>query len=290
MRPFSRSEEIFLFLLLSCLLSWGAWLGLRELGMPLAPRMLVAMFGPMLAARALTRRDQPVTLVTLEGGRGWLKGLLGVLLGAGLAVVLVSLGAFLSIFSGDIGIRAGFHASLAHFASQAPILLGFYAISIVAAYGEEYGWRGYLHARLLRFGPLGAALITGPVWALWHSPAIMVDGFDYSHDRIIGVGMLVLLFLPLSIIQAWLRETTGGLAAPTAAHAVFNIGAGLLALFTTHASSVLAAPVGLLGFVPFAVFAVALLATGQVKVSRPHHALAGGSARPTLTAKAALYR
>jgi uncharacterized protein len=54
-----------------------------------------------------------------------------------------------------------------------PALIAVAAIwPLMAALGEEFGWRGFLFPRLLqRFGYIGAALVIGIIWGLWHLPA-----------------------------------------------------------------------------------------------------------------------
>jgi membrane protease YdiL (CAAX protease family) len=267
--PRSRSGEVVLFVLLACVLSWSAYLVLRQLGVPLAPRMLMAMFGPMVAARLLTDRRLPAGLVLPEvAGRRLRATLWGAVAGTLIGLLLLGAGVLLSILAGDIGIRPGFHAVLARYGAQAPILVAFYALSVLGAYGEEYGWRGYLQTRLAGVGTLGAAAITAPIATFWHIPAVLYDGFDFPRHHILGIGMLLVMFLPFGIVQSWLRERTGGMAAPTASHAMLNIVAGGLALFTTRTAGIMTAPVGLLGFVPYALFAAWLVATGRVRLAR----------------------
>lgn len=59
-------------------------------------------------------------------------------------------------------------------ASSVALLLGMNLI--LGPLGEELGWRGYLLPRLLpAWGTLGAALIVGIVWALWHLPLWAID-------------------------------------------------------------------------------------------------------------------
>jgi hypothetical protein len=41
------------------------------------------------------------------------------------------------------------------------------------AFGDEYGWRGYLLPRLLPLGEIRASLILGVVWSLWHLPVLL---------------------------------------------------------------------------------------------------------------------
>jgi membrane protease YdiL (CAAX protease family) len=45
------------------------------------------------------------------------------------------------------------------------------------AFGEEFGWRGYLLPRLIeRLGPRRGLLAHGAVWGFWHAPLIALAG------------------------------------------------------------------------------------------------------------------
>jgi len=47
----------------------------------------------------------------------------------------------------------------------------------IAPWGEEFGWRGYLLPRLLERMPLlGASLLAGAIWVVWHIPAFFLSG------------------------------------------------------------------------------------------------------------------
>jgi membrane protease YdiL (CAAX protease family) len=53
------------------------------------------------------------------------------------------------------------------------LLLGQLLIMI----GEEYGWRGYALPRMEKLGgTLGASLLLGVLWALWHAPLFYTLG------------------------------------------------------------------------------------------------------------------
>ena len=57
------------------------------------------------------------------------------------------------------------------------VLVNFF-LSVVAFFGEEYGWRYYLQPLLQKkFGLKGGVILLGCVWAVWHLP---IDFFYYT--------------------------------------------------------------------------------------------------------------
>ena len=57
------------------------------------------------------------------------------------------------------------------------------AVGVVAAAGEEIGWRGYLVIRLIDAGVQRPVLVSGVIWGLWHVPLI-VTGVIYAEHRL----------------------------------------------------------------------------------------------------------
>jgi membrane protease YdiL (CAAX protease family) len=53
--------------------------------------------------------------------------------------------------------------------------------------GEELGWRGFLLPTLEPLGQKKAIVITSIIWALWHTPLILILGFLYGTQFIPGV-------------------------------------------------------------------------------------------------------
>ncbi len=43
-------------------------------------------------------------------------------------------------------------------------------LAIVIAFGEEYGWRGYLQSELFKLGRVRGVLLIGVIWGAWHWP------------------------------------------------------------------------------------------------------------------------
>jgi membrane protease YdiL (CAAX protease family) len=93
------------------------------------------------------------------------------------------------------------------------------AALVVFPLGEEFGWRGYAHPRMVqRYGLLKGSLALGFVWGLWHLAYAMTpeaagfDGFAFA---------LPLLELPLySVLIALLFERSGrSMAVAIAFHA-----------------------------------------------------------------------
>jgi membrane protease YdiL (CAAX protease family) len=93
------------------------------------------------------------------------------------------------------------------------------AALLVFPLGEEFGWRGFAHARMVRrYGLLRGPLALGLVWGLWHLLYAITPeaaGFD-----VVGFGM-TLVELPLySLLIAWVFERSNrSLAVAIAFHA-----------------------------------------------------------------------
>jgi membrane protease YdiL (CAAX protease family) len=56
-----------------------------------------------------------------------------------------------------------------------------FAAALLIGPVEELGWRGVALPLLQRrFAPLGASLILGAIWGLWHLPALLLSGTEQS--------------------------------------------------------------------------------------------------------------
>lgn len=77
-------------------------------------------------------------------------------------------------------------------------------INAVFAFGEEFGWRGYLLPKLMPLGKRNAYIILGIIWGLWHAPLILI-GFNYPGYPVLGIVAMVGVTTALGI---FLNEMT----------------------------------------------------------------------------------
>jgi uncharacterized protein len=200
--------QIVFYILITYAISWSIWgqqalakLGMGESSISMeSPLMLVAVWGPSLAAIILT-------LIT-TGGKG-LKELLGKLFAWKVPIqwYIFALGITPLLWFCAYGIDRllGFNYELKQLAVINPAFLPFLIIfSLPNAAGEEIGWRGYMQQKLQTIcTPLISGLIVGIVWASWHIPTWIAQG--------ISVDQIVVLFPHLissGLLFAWLFNKT----------------------------------------------------------------------------------
>ncbi len=119
-------------------------------------------------------------------------------------------------------------------------------INSVFAFGEEFGWRGYLLPRLMaRLGPWPGIILQGAVWGLWHGPLIILVSYNYpGHPPpyLAGVLLFTVFCILLGAIFAWLWLASDSVIPPTVAHAAFNAIAGLPLLLLKAVDPAVAGP------------------------------------------------
>ncbi len=119
-------------------------------------------------------------------------------------------------------------------------------INGVFAFGEEFGWRGYLLPRLMaRWGPWLGILGHGAVWGFWHAPLVFLASYNYpGHPtpNAAGVGLFTVFCILLGINLAWLRLASESVVAPTVAHGALNAIGGLPLLLLRGVDPAVAGP------------------------------------------------
>ena len=220
--------NVLVFLTLTFAFSWGVEIGLRPLGVPFAARAILGMFGPAIAAYLvrgpLLREgfaDAGLGFQFRSGaGRWYVIGFLAVpaCLATGALIALVlgiqhvdPLGNMTAI-AARLGASPG-KADLARAISPSVLGPGIIAactiapfINAIFAFGEEFGWRGYLLPRLAsRYGTVRAVAIVGVIWGFWHAPLIVLDGLNFPSHRWPGVLLMVVFCCVMSVPFAALR-------------------------------------------------------------------------------------
>jgi len=209
--------------------SWLLWIPqvLKFNGFPDLPDIvglpgMFAPFGPAVAAFWLTwRRSGKAGAKTL-----WLRGwqvnfskiwLLPTLL-LGPVTGLLAM-AFIYVVEGNISWEYGVPLT-----NIVPLFLIIYFMN---ALPEEYGWRGYALDRLQENGnALGASLILGFIWAIWHLPLFFIEG---TTQAAIPLYQFILQTMVLSIFYTWLHNnTTGSILIAGLFHAVSNTSAAAI--------------------------------------------------------------
>jgi hypothetical protein len=140
-----------------------------------------------------------------------------------------------------------------------------------AALGEELGWRGFLYPMLSAAGPASrrraAMLWTGAIWGVWHAP-LVVAGFNYPGHPWLAVPMMIGLSMIINVLLVGLARLGGTMTAPTLAHGSMNGTAGLATVLLVGGDSAVAAPSGVVAWVPLAVAAALVTFLGRLARER----------------------
>jgi len=152
-------------------------------------------------------------------------------------------------------------------------------VTTIAAFGEEFGWRGYLQPRLSRLGKVPAMALVGLIWGLWHAP-IIIQGHNYPGHPVEGVFLMCLFCVVLGLIFGWLFEAAGSVLAPSIAHASLNSAGATPMAFLRGADPTVGGITGVVGIGVMAALVVWLWATGRLEGPR---ALATEPSVPTDT-------
>lgn len=207
------------FFILADALSWIAWipyvlsqngLGVWEFAFPdvLGTSQILGMLpgaylGPITAAFIVTAITGGAAGLREWGARLWKWRVRWhwyaiALLGVPAAIVLTGM-----VFSGGQVVAP----SLAALAVYVPFLL---LQMMTTGLAEEPGWRDFSLPRLqVKFGPMRAAFILGPLWALWHMPLFLTEwgGWpDADWTRPLAFTVFCIAF---NVVMSWVFNSTG---------------------------------------------------------------------------------
>ncbi len=189
---------------------------------------LFGMFSPAVAnliTRLITKEGMENSLLALN-----LKGKVRYYAASVLAVAAeLLLGAILFsvIYLKDMSLTEAFPAEGLGDKTAALIFrISYSAVVFFSAFGEEWGWRGYLMPKLMQIMGKPAAVVTGGViWGLWHAPLTISGhnfGVDYPFYPWLGILLMCMLCVAENAFLTLLTERTGSVYPASFFHMINN--------------------------------------------------------------------
>ncbi len=182
--------------------------------------VLGLMWSPAIASivARITLREGVRDVSFRIGGREGLRGLVI----AWLAPVLVGGIAYGIAWATRLApIREG--ATIGGFSLELAMALTFVtAISMLTAFGEELGWRGYMLTRFIDAGVPAPILMSGIVWGLWHVPLILSGQYAAGPSPLLSTAMFMIDVVAAGYLAAYLRLRSGSVWPAALFHAAWN--------------------------------------------------------------------
>ncbi len=231
----SQSEarrSLFFFSVLFLVASAALELAIMRRGPTLAsagPLVLALMWTPGLASLAvrLFRREGIGDASFRFGGRRGAHAI-AVVVAYPMVVGVIAYGlawaTSLATFAPPVstmGIRPGSDAGR-FFVRLAFALLPGVPLSLIAALGEEIGWRGYFLPRLVAAGVRRPLFVSGLVWGLWHVPLIASGHYAVGPYPLLSSVVFLASVMAASYLFGWARLYSGSLWPAALAHAAWN--------------------------------------------------------------------
>lgn len=141
------------------------------------------------------------------------------------------------------------------------------AVNSLVAFGEEFGWRGYLLPRLVGLMGFWPGLLAhGAIWGFWHAPLILLIGYNYPNAPLLGAPMFVIFGALAGVLFGWLQLASGSVLSPTVAHGSINAVGGLPIAFLVGVDPTVAGTLhSLLGWVVLLATISLLVLTGRLQ-------------------------
>ncbi len=94
-------------------------------------------------------------------------------------------------------------------------------LGLIIAFGEEYGWRGYLQTELQRLGRIPGTALLGVIWGVWHWPVIWM-GYNFPGHPVLGSLLMVIFCVELAFFLAYAVYKSKGVWTAAFLHALSN--------------------------------------------------------------------
>jgi len=157
-----------------------------------------------------------------------------------------TLASFLAQFGSSITLPIPAASMIA--ALTALMFIGATILNMIPSLGEEIGWRGFLLPNLEPLGQVKAMLISGVIWASWHTPMILILGFAYGREMWPGALLHFITVTGIGIWMGYIWFKTHSTILAAFMHAVFNANAyGVWSVLFINSSKLVIGAVGLIG-------------------------------------------
>ena len=121
-------------------------------------------------------------------------------------------------------------------------------MNMIPSLGEEIGWRGFLLPNLEPLGQTKAVVISGLIWALWHTPMILILGFTYGAQAWPGVLLHFIMVTGIGIWMGYIWFKTRSTILAAFMHATFNANAyGVWSILFISNNKLIIGPAGIIG-------------------------------------------
>lgn len=223
------------FIILTFLLSWLAWLpGVLITNHYLEPNEFVIQLDNILKwIGGLIPSLVALLLIYKEQGYNGVKGLISRVFKLRLSYWYFPI--FL-IIPATLVLAHSINTLFGHPFPNTPILsepwmiLPLFLVFFIMVASEEFGWRGFaLDKFQTKWSALTSSIILGTIWAIWHIPMFLSNGFGH-HDLQLPFSQLFLTLVLVSILITWLQNNTGSLAPAFILHAFINLSGEVLPL------------------------------------------------------------
>jgi len=127
-------------------------------------------------------------------------------------------------FVGSLAVLTSLHFDISKFGLRTSQLMPQMMIIILIAFGEEYGWRGFLLPRLMNnFSLFYASIILGFIWGIWHFPAYLIGtGVPLQMNFMVFLLWVILGSLFMGWIYYHTKSVLTSILAHISANATFN--------------------------------------------------------------------
>ncbi|WP_418282010.1 CPBP family intramembrane glutamic endopeptidase [Halorubrum sp. DTA98] len=139
----------------------------------------------------------------------------------------------------------------------------------ILAFGEEFGWRGYLLWELAPLGFWKASLVIGTVWGIWHAPLI-IAGHNYPSFPVSGVFAFTITCIAMAPLFTYLVVRSQSVLPAAIFHGVFNA-VGLVGYASTDnpvLRQLVASEGGIIGISVLTLIALGIAITGTPRLTR----------------------